>query len=144
MPSEQSRELCRRYFEDVLTKGDLAQIDALMAPDVAFYIPTIPGGVHGRDGVRQFVRTLRAAFPDGAFVPEPGAVIAEGDKAAARWKFRGTHRGEFLGIPPTGKAVTDEGIDVFHIAGGQIARIYAVEDAFGLLKQLGALPAAAP
>lgn len=51
-----------------------------------------------------------------------------------------THRGSFLSIPPTGKVVTDQGVDIFHFADGRIARIYAVEDAFGLLRQLGALP----
>lgn len=141
MPTEQSRELCHQYFAEVLTGGDLGLIDVLMAPDVRFYIPTIPGGVHGRDGMKGFVGTLRTAFPDAVFAPEPDGVIADGDKAAVRWSFRGTHRGPFLGIPPTGKVVTDQGVDIFHLADGQIARVYAVEDAFGLLRQLGALPA---
>jgi steroid delta-isomerase-like uncharacterized protein len=139
MPSEQSRELCRKYFSKILTAGDLGLIDSLMAPDVSLSIPTIPDGVHGRQGIKQFVMTLRTAFPDGAFAPEPDGVIADGEKAAARWSFRGTHKGPFLGIEPTGKVVTDQGVDILHIANGQIARIYIVEDAFGLLRQLGAL-----
>lgn len=89
MLTEQSQELCRRYFAKILTGGNLGLIDLLLAPDVGFYIPTIPGGVHGWDGVKGFVTTLRTAFPDGVFAPEPDGVIVDGNKAAARWSFKG-------------------------------------------------------
>jgi steroid delta-isomerase-like uncharacterized protein len=138
LSTERSRELAQRYFDEILNKGDMAAIDALFTPDFVFYIPTIPDGVRGRDAYKDFVRNLRNAFPDGVFTPvgQP----AEGDKAAVRWTFKGTHRGEFLGVAPTGRTVTDNGIDIFHIVDGQIAEIWANEDALGLMQQLGVVP----
>jgi steroid delta-isomerase-like uncharacterized protein len=134
-----NRQLVTRYFEEVLSAGRLETIDELMRADFVFNITTIPGGVHGIAAYKDFVRGLRTAFPDGVFSAE--RLIAVADKAAARWTFKGTHRGPFLGVAPTGRVVTDEGIDIFHIAGGRITDIWANEDAFGLMKQLGAIPA---
>jgi steroid delta-isomerase-like uncharacterized protein len=136
---ERNRQMVSRYFAEVLSAGRLETIDELMRPDFVFNIPTIPGGVHGIDAYKEFVRTLRTAFPDGVFAAEQ--VIAVDTRAAARWTFKGTHRGPFLGVAPTGRVVTDYGIDVFHFAGGQITDIWANEDAFGLMRQLGAIPA---
>ena len=68
-------------------------------------------------------------------------VIAEGDKVAVRFTFRGTHQGELMGIPPTGKQVTISGMDINRIAGGKIAERWAVFDMLGMLQQLGVMPA---
>jgi steroid delta-isomerase-like uncharacterized protein len=136
---ERNRELVSRYFEEVLSAGRLETIDELMRPDFVFRIATIPDGVRGVEAYKDFVRTLRTAFPDGVFAPE--RMIAAETRAAARWTFKGTHQGPFLGVAPTGKTITDEGIDVFHVADGRITDIWANEDAFGLMKQLGAMPA---
>ncbi len=137
MSKEQNKEIVKRYFDEVLTAGNLAAIDELMRADLVFRIPTIPGGVRGIPAYKQFVQGLRAAFPDAVFAIE--SQIAEDDRAAARWTFKGTQRGEFLGVAPTNKSVTDYGIDIFHIAGGKITDIWANENAYGLLTQLGAI-----
>lgn len=138
MPTEQSRDLALRYFDEILNKADLAAIDALLAPDFVFLITTIPGGVRGREAYKGFVRDLRNAFPDGVFTPV--GQVAEDGKAAVRWTFKGTHRGPFLGVAPTGRTVTDNGIDMFRVVDGRIAEIQVNEDALGLMTQLGALP----
>lgn len=138
-PKERNRSLVSRYFDEILSAGRLEVIDALMRPDFVFHIATIPEGVHGIDAYKEFVQNLRVAFPDAVFVPE--RQIAEETRAAARWTFTGTHQGYFLGVAPTQRFVTDQGIDIFHFADGYITDIWANEDAFGLLKQLGAIPA---
>lgn len=67
-------------------------------------------------------------------------VITVGDKVAHRWTFAGTHRGEIMGIEPTGRSVTVKGIEMNRIADGKIAESWAISDALGLLEQLGAEP----
>jgi steroid delta-isomerase-like uncharacterized protein len=136
--TERNHQLTRRYFAEVLTQGKLDVINELMRSDFVFRISTIPGGVRGIDAYKGFVTGLRTAFPDGVFSID--RLIAEESRAAARWNFRGTHKGPFLGVAPTGKVMTDQGIDIFHIAGGKITDIWVNEDAFGLLKQLGVIP----
>jgi predicted ester cyclase len=108
-----------------------------MRSDFVFNISTVPGGVRGIPAYKEFVRGLRLAFPDGAFLID--TAIGDETRAAARWHFQGTHRGEFLGVAPTGKKITDNGIDIFRIANGKITDIWANEDAYGLFKQLGAV-----
>lgn len=142
LATETSRKLALRYFQEILSAGKLDVIEEIMAPDVIFHIPTIPGGVKGSAAYRNFVIGLRSAFPHGVFTPVRH--IAEGEKAGVLWTFRGTSEGAFLGIPPTGKVVTDYGIDILHFSGGKITEIWANEDAMGLLQQLGAIPSSAP
>jgi predicted ester cyclase len=86
--------------------------------------------------MRGFVTGLRTGFPDLQFTVE--RLCAEGDKAAARWFIQGTHNGPFLGMPPTGNKVKDQGLDVFVFSGGKIAEIWVNENDLGLMKQLGA------
>ena len=92
-----------------------------------------------RDGFLQFLGALRSAFPDPAVTVDD--VLADGDEVAVRWTYGGTQQGPFLGIPPTGKAVVGSGIGLFRIAMGRIVEDFVQEDTFGLLQQLGAIPA---
>jgi predicted ester cyclase len=82
---------------------------------------------------------MRQALPDLRFRVED--ILAEGDQAAARVTRRGTQRGELMGIPATGRSVAWDEIFVARVAGGKIAEGWAVEDKFGLMQQLGAVPA---
>ena len=136
---EANAQMVQRYFTEVLSSASLDKawnsIDELMRPDFVFRISTIPRGVRGIQAYKEFLRGLKTAFPDGVFSIDKH--MAETTRAAARWNFRGTHSGEFLGVPPTKKVITDQGIDIFHFAGGKITDIWANEDAFGLQKQLG-------
>jgi predicted ester cyclase len=88
-----------------------------------------------------FVATISsklAAFPDGQYSMDD--LIAEGDKVVLRWTFRGTHKGELMGIPATGEQVTMAGISIYHFANGMLAEIWENYDKFGLLQQLGVIP----
>ncbi len=90
---------------------------------------------------RMYMTAVLAAFPDLHVTPED--VIAEGDSVVARLTSRGTHQGEFQGIPPTGKQITLTGIEVFRIADGTIAERWGEFDFLGLLQQLGVIPSPA-
>ena len=92
----------------------------------------------GRAGIKQFFAMTRRGLPDYHATVEDEA--AEGDKVMYRVTFRGTHQGELMGIPPTGKQVTIAAIDIFRIAEGKIAEHWGIADKLGLLQQLGVAP----
>jgi steroid delta-isomerase-like uncharacterized protein len=137
---EVNKKTISRYFNEVMNQGKLNVIDEILAPNFAFRIPTLPDPVRGRDGMKQFVTGLHTAFSDIQFTVE--RQIVEGNKVGCRYSMTGTHKGEFLGVPPTGNPVKDTGNDLFHLAGGQIVEIWVIEDALGLMQQLNAIAAA--
>ncbi|MGW5432361.1 ester cyclase [Streptomyces sp. NPDC004059] len=111
-------------------------IDELVAPDVLFQAP-VPMGMTGAQALKQVWTVLLRAFPDVHVKVED--VIAEGDKVVARNTVTGTHRGEYRGMPPTGRSVTYGEIFVFRFEGGRIAEIWGVVDVFSQMRQLGAV-----
>jgi steroid delta-isomerase-like uncharacterized protein len=135
---EENEALVSRYFKDVMSEGRLEVIEEILDPSFTFNIPTQPQPIRGHEGFRQFVSYLRSAFPDIKFTVE--RQIADGNKVASRWMITGTHKGEFLGAPPTNHSVKDYGIDIFTIANGKIASVYVNENDFGLMQQLGMIP----
>ncbi len=136
---KQNKAIVARYFNEIMNEGKLNVIEEIMSPNFAFRIPTLPEPIRGHEGMRQFVTGLRNAFPDIKFTVE--REIAEADKVASRWRIVATHKGEFLGVPPTGNYVQDQGLDIFRIANGKIAEIWVNENDLGLMQQLGAIPA---
>jgi steroid delta-isomerase-like uncharacterized protein len=91
-----------------------------------------------RESTKQFFAMFHAAFPDSSRIIEDQ--IAEGELVATRVTLRGTHRGEFQGIPPTGKRVAFTGIGIHRIVGGRIAEHWPQPDLLGLMQQLGVIP----
>lgn len=138
---EVGKEVARRFLEDVLTRGDVAAVDELLTPDFVDHQP-FPGVPPTRDGLKQAIPLFRAAFPDGAFVVED--LFAEGDRVALRTTFRGTHRGEYAGVPATGKRVEFAAIDLLRVEGGRMAEHWGLADDLGLLTQLGGIPGSEP
>jgi steroid delta-isomerase-like uncharacterized protein len=134
--SEQTKTIARKVFEDVQSQGNLALVDEIVANDFVGHTP--PADIHGPEGAKQYDAMLREAFPDMQITVEDQ--IAEGDEVATRWTCRGTHEGEFQGLPPTGKRVTMSGLTVFRIANGKIVEGWSRPDLLGLLQQLGAVP----
>ena len=130
MSTVDNRAVARRFIEEVLGGGDFAALNALAAPECADHADT-PGPAT----IAQFLVAWRAAFPDLAITIED--LSAAGDTVAVRWTLRGTHRGAFLGRPPTGRAVAVTGIELYRLADGQIVERQASVDTEGLLRQLG-------
>jgi steroid delta-isomerase-like uncharacterized protein len=134
--SEKNKAVMRRALEEVVNKGKLDLIDELTTPDMIDHTP-FPGVPPNREGVRQSIAMLRQAFPDLHITIED--IIAEGDKVVSLQRARGTHKGEFMGIPPTGKQVKWTGIFIFRIADGRIADHWLEQDIMSLMQQLGAI-----
>ena len=138
MSAEDNKALVRRWFEELFNEAKLDLADEIVTPDHVSHDPSTPEHLPGPEGERQLVTLVRGAFPDGRMSIED--LVAEGDAVAVRWTFRGTHRGEFMGVAPTGRSVTMEKMDLFRITDGQIAEQWVAADALGLLRQLGVGP----
>ena len=125
---------------DLLNAGDLDGFGELLADDFVEH-EELPGLEPSQEGVKQLFHLYRAAFPD--LRMEVQDVLVSGDKAVARVRATGTHRGEFLGMPPTGKRVAVQLIDITRFGDDGLAREHwGVFDALALMQQLGAIPQA--
>lgn len=137
--SEQNKAVVRRVVSELWNQHRVEAVDELYAEDYADRSPGLPPGVSpDREGQKQFVRAFFAAFPD--LEGTSDEEIAEGDRVVLRWSARGTHRGDFFGIPATGKGVTFTGTSTYRIAGGKIAEEWTHADLLGLMTQIGAVP----
>ena len=137
MSAEQNKALNRRLVEEGFSKGDFAVLDELIAEDCLDHAGA-PGTAPGLAGVKQFFTMFHAAFPDLHYTIEDQ--VAEGDKVVTRTTWRGTHKGTFVGIPPTGKQVAVTGLDMTRWAGGKAVEHWANQDLLGLMQQLGVVP----
>ena len=139
MQTEQNKALYRQFVEEVFNRGNTSAIDELVAPDFVEHEELPPGVPSGREGVKQLSIMLRSAFPDLKATIDD--ILAEGDKVAARMTWRGTHKGEFMGIPPTGKSVSVGVIDVVRFTGDKFVEHWGLMDNASMMQQLGAVPA---
>jgi steroid delta-isomerase-like uncharacterized protein len=141
MSTEQNKAIARRFLEEVFGQGKLAVVDEIVAPDHFDHGPnTLPGMPPGPEGSKLLVTVYRNAFPDIHFTIDEQ--IAEGDKVVTRWTGHATHKGELAGIPATGKSATVTGIGVDRIVNGKIVESWGIFDQFGMMQQLGIIPAA--
>ena len=134
--SEQNKKLARKVFEEVQSKGNMALVDELVTEDYVGHTPF--GDIHGPEGAKGFDAMLRSAFP--GYEVTVDDQIAEGDRVATRWTCRGTHEGEFQGVPPTGKSVSISGITIFRVANNKLVEGWTNPDVLGLLQQIEAVP----
>lgn len=133
----ENEKVIRRLYEEFVNGGDEDAFYELVAEDVKEH-EEFPGLTPNREGVRQFFALMRRAFPDLRFVVED--ILVDGEKAAVRFRMNGTHRGEFMGVEPSGNRVEVDGIDVFRLADGQIKEHWGAMDSLRLMQQLGAVP----
>jgi steroid delta-isomerase-like uncharacterized protein len=134
---EANVEMVRRYFA-AWDACDLDALDEIIAPDVVDHT-AYDGQGAGIAGYKEFFVLWRAAFPD--FYSTIEDQIVEGDTVVTRWTLRGTHRGDYHGVAPTGKPVTMRAISINRIVDGKIAEEWFMGDELGLLRQIGAIPA---
>jgi steroid delta-isomerase-like uncharacterized protein len=131
-----------RRFHDAMSTGDAEimakTVDEIVAPDLLFHAP-LPMGGTGVQALEQVLAVLRRTFSDLHVAVED--MIAEGDKVVCRNTVTGTHRGEYRGLPPTGRSVTYDETFIFRFANGRIAEIWGVVDVFSQMKQLGLIQA---
>jgi steroid delta-isomerase-like uncharacterized protein len=137
MSAEENEALIREMIEEVWCKGDLAAVDRYFAIDYVDHTP-LPGQAPGSVGYKEAVATIRSAFPDLHLILED--ILCEGDKVALHYTMQGTHRGQFMGIPATGKPFSVTGMINARIAEGKVVERWANVDTLGLMKQLGIVP----
>ena len=136
--SEENKALIQHFVEEAFNKGNLDIADEVYASTFISHESSGPVD-RGPEHVKNFVNMYRSAFPDGHTTIED--LVAEDDKVAYRWTYRGTHRSELMGIPPTGQHVTITGITIDRIPGGKIEAEWNNFDQLGMLQQLGVVPA---
>jgi steroid delta-isomerase-like uncharacterized protein len=137
--SEDNKAIARRFIEKVWNGHDLDAIDEFIAENHVDHDPARAETPGGPAGMREFVEMYLGAFPDTHI--EIDDVIAEGDLVVIRWHATGTHDGELMGIPPSGKPIEVTGIGIDRIEGGRIVESWQNFDALGMLGQIGAVPA---
>ena len=122
---------------EIFNQEDLAVADEIFATDFVNHDPSRPD-VTDLESYKGWVVENRTAFPD--FRVEIHYMVAEGDKVAARWTVTGIHQGELMGIPPTGKQMTQTGITIHRLAGGKIVESWWSSDMLAAMEQLGVMP----
>jgi steroid delta-isomerase-like uncharacterized protein len=121
-----------------INAGDIAGFGDLLADDFVENQGG-PGFPPTKEGTLEFFRILLAAFPDMRMNVED--LIASEDKTVARVKVSGTHKGEFMGVPPTGASVEMQLIDIMRFDGaGLVCEHWGVADMLSLMQQLGVVP----
>jgi steroid delta-isomerase-like uncharacterized protein len=133
--TDRNKQLVDTFVQELFTHGDLDAVERHTTPDFVHHDPPFGGVPEGREGLRAMGTMIRAAVPD--WHSDLELLVAEGDHVAERFTASGTHRGELLGVAPTGKTLVLPGINIFRIEGDRIAEMWSRLDTLGLLRQLG-------
>lgn len=136
MSTEENKAIVRRFFEEGPSKGNLSIADELLSSDFTLHVP-LPAS-QGIEGINEVITACRAAFEHLNVTIED--MSAEGNKVTARFTARGIHKGNFMGLPATGKPITMTGIEIFRIKDGKIAELWGEANLLGLMQQLGIIP----
>lgn len=141
MSTETNKTIVNEYFEQVWNNGRLDLLEEFIAENFdENNMPQIPG-LNGRDSLKAIIGGARESLPDILITTKD--VVAEGNKVATRWTFTATHLGEFMGVPATGKQLTQTGAAIFRLANAKIIEIWNFPDNLGLMQQLGLIPSPA-
>jgi len=133
----QGKSIIHRVLDEAFTQGNLAVVDELVAPDSISHHMSW-GMPANRMGLKQLIAIFRTAFPDLHCTIEDE--ISQGDKVAAHWMMRGTHKGQFLGNLPTNKPIAVQGLVYARIESEQVIESWIMVDQMGILQQLGLVP----
>jgi len=140
MPAiENSKELVRESTAKFWNAHDMAAFDRYHA---AGFVNHASDGDKSCEQYKAQAQAFFAAFPDLTVTVDD--MVAEGDKVTKVWTARSTHKGAFMGIPPTGKRIVVKGIYVYRVAGGKFVENWSVMDTLGMMQQLGAIPSMQP
>ena len=135
--AEQAKDVIRRFVEEVQNQKNWDVYDELNDPD--FFNHSAPPGMTDKEGSKQLLGGFLGGFPDCRFTVDD--MIAEGDQVVTKKTFHGTHTAEFAGIPPTGKEVTLQYVDIMRVRDGLITEHWSSMDQLSFMQQLGVIPA---
>jgi steroid delta-isomerase-like uncharacterized protein len=130
MSGNKNAEFMKRFVEFINSASEKLAHE-LVSSDAIFHVPGRPEPMVGPAGYLMIVGMMRAGFPDIQWTLEEQ--IFEGDRVAARFTMRGTHRGQFMGVPPTEKPIIVQALNIYHLTNGQIIKEYGSPDMLGLL-----------
>lgn len=133
--AERNKDLVRRAVKEIWNDGNYSGLEEFITRDFTIHAADPDEQIRGIEGVKQFYTELREAFPDIHFTIE--SQIAEADKVVTQWTARGTHKGVFRGIQPTGRKFTMSSIDIDRLVDGKVVECWPSMDELGLLRQLG-------
>jgi steroid delta-isomerase-like uncharacterized protein len=134
-----SRRFMTRFLEFINTASP-TMAKELVSPAAIFHVPGRPEPVKGPAGYLEVIGMMRGGFPDIQWTIDE--MVVEPAKVAARFTMRGTHRGPFAGVAPTGKRITVQALNIYHLCHGQIVKEYGQPDMMALLQQIGGVPPA--
>lgn len=126
-----NKELVRRFYKEVYVDWNMALADKVVSPQ--FRSHDWPEGATGPQAFRDYYAAIRSAVPDARY--EVDDLIAEGDRVVVRWRLLGTHKGEFRGLAPTGRAITLKGIAIYRVDSGKLMERWVVSDVYGMLEE---------
>jgi steroid delta-isomerase-like uncharacterized protein len=135
--TQDNSAIVRSFIEKIINQGQIDFAAEFVWEDVVEQVP-LPGQGPGIEGLKDVLRGMRSAFPDLHFFVEEQ--IADGDKVLTRFEWTGTHRGEFVGIPATGRSVKVWGMVIDRLQSKRIKDTRIIMDMLGLMMQLGVLP----
>lgn len=133
--TEANTEPIDRIWDEVVENGEMAVVDEVTSDDYVLHTPGAPQPIRGPEGLKQYKRVLRAAFPDLSVTIED-RIVGE-DAVVDRYTLRGTHEGEFEGVPPTGNEIELRGINIHYLEDGRLVENVAEFDDLDLMHQLG-------
>jgi steroid delta-isomerase-like uncharacterized protein len=133
--AEQKKTHVRRYFAEIVTKGNLAEIPDFVAPDITFWGPYTSEPIQGIKGFTELIAMLHSAFDDFQITVEE--MVVEGDTVATRWTASGVHRGEFMGTGPSGEPFRFTGTGFYRIVDGKIVDAWSLNNSVEVICQLG-------
>ena len=140
--SDENKTIVRQLYEEVWNKRRLELVEEIISPSHALHDPNLTDSAIGPEAYKRQVTRFVTAFPDLRLNVED--VFGEKDKLAVAWTISGTHKGEFMGIAPTNKKVSVDGITLNHIVNGKIMDSYISWDALGMMQQLGGVAVLGP
>ena len=133
------KALTQRLYDEVINGRRLDLIDELMTDDFVEHEELPPGMPGGREAPRAMFTMMHGAFPDFRF--DVKEILQDGNKVVVRARATGTHEGEFMGMPPTGKTFEMGLIDIMEFEDGKMAAHWGLMDMAALMRQLGGPPA---
>jgi steroid delta-isomerase-like uncharacterized protein len=131
-------KLTMRRFVEFINTASAGLAEELISSNAIFHVPGRPEPMRGPAGYLAIIEMMRGGFPDIQWTLEE--MVAEDDKVAARFTMRGTHQGTFMGVPPSGKEITVQAMNIYHLSDGKFVKEHGQPDMLGLLQQIGAVP----
>jgi steroid delta-isomerase-like uncharacterized protein len=135
--SEGNKAAVREFFA-CANRGDFDKLKEVVSPDYVLHDPALPEAVRGIEGAAELIEMYRSGIRGLRVTIEQQ--LADGDFVATRYTCRGTHEGDIMGVPATGRDVTIAGLVISRFQDGKVVEEWEVSDVFGLLQQIGALP----